>query len=248
MKIITLNTWGARAGLKRLENFFSKYQDADVFCLQEIWQAHDENLIEARDPRLVPDLLEKVASWLPEFHHYFRPQYRGIFGLATFVRRSIEVLTEGELFVFKEQGFENPAAIGNHARNIQFVRVRTVGGPLTIVNFHGLWNGQGKADTEDRLLQSRKIAEFISHVDPPYVLAGDFNLRPDTESFKILTEACPRDFVTEFQVKSTRSSLYKKPEKFADYILGSRGLSARAFEVLPEEVSDHMALRVQLDL
>jgi len=63
--------------------------------------------------------------------------------------------------VFKEQGFENPAAIGNHARNIQYVTLKTPAGPLTIVNFHGLWNGQGKTDTEDRLSQSRKIADFL---------------------------------------------------------------------------------------
>jgi len=40
MKIITLNTWGGRAGKELLLSFFEKYRDdADIFCLQEIWSA-----------------------------------------------------------------------------------------------------------------------------------------------------------------------------------------------------------------
>ena len=99
MKLISLNTWGGRAGMPLLKSFFEKYQDVDVFCLQEIWQTKDESLIEARDPRIVIDLLEQIASLLPDFNFFFRPQYRGIYGLATFVRKNIQIEEEGELFV-----------------------------------------------------------------------------------------------------------------------------------------------------
>jgi endonuclease/exonuclease/phosphatase family metal-dependent hydrolase len=246
MKLISLNTWGARAGLPLIKGFFEKYQGADVFCLQEIWQTKDASIIEARDPRLVPDLLEHIVSYLPDFNYFFRPQYRGIYGLATFVRKTIPVLSEDELFVFKHQGYENPEAIGNHGRNIQYLTLQTPAGPLTVINFHGLWNGQGKSDSEDRLLQSRKIAEFIKGLTNPYVLAGDFNLTPNTQSFKILAEACPRDLVAEYGVKSTRSSFYPKAERLADYILTCGRTKASSFEVLPDEVSDHLALRTSL--
>ena len=37
MKIITLNTWGGRAGEERLLDFFNTHKDdTDIFCLQEI--------------------------------------------------------------------------------------------------------------------------------------------------------------------------------------------------------------------
>lgn len=37
MKLITLNTWGGRAGADLLLPFFQKYsKDAEAFCLQEI--------------------------------------------------------------------------------------------------------------------------------------------------------------------------------------------------------------------
>ncbi len=246
MKLISLNTWGGRAGMPLLKSFFEKYKDADTFCLQEIWQTRDESLIEAKDPRIVTNLLEQIASALTDFNFFFRPQYRGIYGLATFVRKNIKVENEGELFVFKYQGYENPTSIGNHGRNIQHVTLQLPKGPLTIVNFHGLWNGQGKSDSEDRILQSNIIAQFLKDLNNPYVLVGDFNLTPNTQSFKILNKACPKDFVSEYGVKSTRSGFYQKPEKFADYIMTCGRVNASKFEVLPDEVSDHLGLRAHL--
>jgi exonuclease III len=45
MKIISLNTWGGRAGNEELLSFFEKYkEEIDIFCLQEIWSAPHENL------------------------------------------------------------------------------------------------------------------------------------------------------------------------------------------------------------
>lgn len=246
MKLISLNTWGGRAGLPLLKNFFKKYQDADIFCLQEIWQAKDDSLIEGKDPRIVINLLEEIASDLGDFVSFFRPQYRGIYGLATFVRKTIPVEDEGELFVFKHQGYENPVSMGNHARNIQHLTLRTNAGLLTVVNFHGLWNGNGKSDSEDRIEQSRKVAEFLTARQTPCVLAGDFNLTPDTESFRILSKACPKDLVAQHGVTSTRSSFYPKAERLADYVLTCEKTRSLHFEVLPDEVSDHLALRAHL--
>jgi endonuclease/exonuclease/phosphatase family metal-dependent hydrolase len=248
MKLLSLNTWGARAGIERLKDFLAKHRDIDVFCFQEIWQTMDRTQIEGHHPTLVTNLLENITSWLPDYQVFFRPQYRNIYGLATFVKKEIHVADEGEVFVFKHQGFENPVAVGNHARNIQYVTVQTPAGLLTIINFHGLWNGQGKSDTPDRILQSEKIAEFIRTLKNPHVLAGDFNLHPETESLKILESVCPKNLIKEFGITSTRSSLYTKPIKFADYIMTSESVNVANFEVLPDEVSDHLALRTSVSV
>ena len=45
MRIITLNTWGGRAGKEKLLSFFQTYrEETDIFCLQEIWAAPYEHL------------------------------------------------------------------------------------------------------------------------------------------------------------------------------------------------------------
>lgn len=246
MNLLSLNTWGARAGINPLKGFIKKHDDVDIFCFQEIWQTLDRSQIEGNHPTLVTNLLEEIISCLPHHQMFFRPQYRGIYGLATFVRHGIKVLNEGDVYVFKHEGFENPVAVGNHARNIQYVTVQKNKGALTVINFHGLWNGQGKSDTPDRILQSQKIAEFIKTLNNPYVLAGDFNLDLDTKSLKILEDVCPKNLIKDYGITSTRSSLYSKPIKFADYILTSPNVDVLEFKVLPDEVSDHLALRATL--
>jgi exonuclease III len=248
MRLISLNTWGGQAGLSGLEEFFRKYEPVEVFCLQEIWQVCDLSLIDAPNPAVVLNLLEEIASFLPNHRYFFRPQYRGVFGLATFVRKDLSVIEEGEHFVFGKQGDENRLAVGNHARNIQYLTVPLGQSIATIINFHGLWNGKGKTDSPDRLQQSQNIADFIQKIKNPVALIGDFNLLPDIESFRILKEVCPRDLIFEHGVKSTRSRFYEKPGKLADYLLASNGLKISDFKVLPDEVSDHLALSALLEV
>jgi endonuclease/exonuclease/phosphatase family metal-dependent hydrolase len=113
------------------------------------------------------------------------------------------------------------------------------------MNVHGLWNGKGKDDAPERIIQSNIIRQFIDKVGGEKILCGDFNLNPETESIKIL-EKDMRNLVKDYAVTSTRTSLYKKPGKFADYIFTSRGINIKDFKVLPEEVSDHSALVLEI--
>jgi len=83
---------------------------------------------------------------------------------------------------------------------------------------------------------------FISGIKNDIVLAGDFNLLPDAESAKIIENAGLRNLIKEYGITSTRTSFYKKPEKYADYIFVSSGVKVKKFEVMPEEVLDHAAL------
>lgn len=111
---------------------------------------------------------------------------------------------------------------------------------------HGLWNGKGKTDTAERILQSQEIKSFMDSVDGEKVLCGDFNLLPGTESVKILEDGM-KNLIKEYDVGSTRTSLYTKPEKHADYIFTSPDLNVVDFKVLPNEVSDHSALYLEFN-
>ena len=116
------------------------------------------------------------------------------------------------------------------------------------MNFHGLWNGQGKSDSADRIAQSRRLLDFLAGRREPFVVGGDFNLAPDTRSLKMLEKAGLRNLVAEFGVTSTRTSLYTRPERFADYVFVSASVDVRAFRVLPDEVSDHAPLMLEFAL
>jgi len=78
-------------------------------------------------------------------------------------------------------------------------------------------------------------------INTPKILCGDLNLRPDTESMRILEHGM-NNLITEYSIQSTRTRYYTKPEKFADYILTSPEILINEFRVMPEEVSDHCPL------
>lgn len=129
----------------------------------------------------------------------------------------------------------------NLGRNLQYFKIDCEK-PLTMLYFHGLWTGGGKGDTEDRLNQSRRIVEFARSLPGDFILAGGFNLMPDTESIKLLESMNLRNLIKEYGVTNTRTSHYTKPEKFADYIFITPGIKIQDFKVLRDEVSDHAPL------
>jgi exonuclease III len=246
MKLISLNTWGGRASKENLLQFIEKHKDVDVFCLQEMWNGGEHMAGKITGGAELQDiafrLLTDMGHILKDHEVYFRPHYGDWYGLAMFVKKDKKVIEEGELFVYKERGWAHKEDEGNHARNIQYVTMETAEGLRTIVNFHGLWNGQGKGDSDDRLLQSDNILNFVKNITNPQVICGDFNLRPDTQSLKKFEDSGFRNLIKEYGITSTRTSLYTKPEKFADYTFVSDGITVNNFEILPEEVSDHAAM------
>ncbi len=254
MKILTLNTWGGRAGREGLLNFLKRESETvDVFCLQEVWSAPYEHLegtsaggLAISNQNVMTYGMQDISAVLSEYEYFFHPHLEENYGLLMLVKKGNTVIGSGDVFVHKERGYVPQGDVGHHARNIQFVTLEQNGKQRTIINFHGLWNGKGKGDSDDRLEQSRRIVAFIQTLPGEVVLCGDFNLLPDTESIRILEHSGLRNLVREYNVTSTRTTLYSKAEKFADYIFVSRGLTVKDFRVLPDEVSDHAPLVVEL--
>lgn len=254
MKIISLNTWGGRAGKDNLLNFFNNHKkDADIFCLQEMWAAPYEHLegesagaLAIRHKDIMVRGVHEVGELLSKHKSYFRPHHMDNYGLLMFVREELPVQGEGEIFVHQYKGFIPEGDIGHHARNIQYVTTQLGEKIVTVINFHGLWNGQGKNDSEDRINQSQRIIDFLKTLPGEIVLCGDFNLLPDTESIKLFESFGLRNLIKEFGITSTRTSRYTKADKFADYIFISKGLVIKDFKVLPDEVSDHAPLLLEI--
>jgi len=246
MKVISLNTWGARAGKENLLAFFERHKDVDVFCLQEVWEGGDEDAPNWGG-NIDTKMITNIGNILKEHSIFFRPHYHDFYGLAVFAKKTLTVKEEGEIFVFKERKDITDDFAPNHARNIQYLTINTPKGVQTIINFHGLWNGGGKFDSDERLLQSDNILRFIKKLSNSYVLCGDFNLRPDTVSLKKFEVSGMRNLIAENGITSTRSSHYTKPERFADYTFVSDGIKVNDFKVLPDEISDHLAMYLDFE-
>lgn len=247
MKLISLNTWSGRGGKEILLDFFRRNKDIDIFCLQEVWEGghhHAPLWGEGIDTTLVTN----ISNILTGHSTFFRPHYMDWYGLAIYIKKDIKVQKEGDIFVFKEREntFDDDKAL-HHARNLQYMTIETSKGLKTIANFHGLWNAVHKEDSEERLMQSGNIVKFLKDISNPYIFCGDFNLLPETKSLKMLEDLGIRNLIKEFNVTSTRSSHYKKPVRFADYTLVSKDIKVNEFKILPDEVSDHLAMYLDFE-
>lgn len=240
MKLVTLNTWGGRVH-KPLLKFLSENKDIDIFCFQEIYHNATKEVVGSDYHDDALNLHNDISDILLNHLGYFRPSFGESYGLSIFVKKEIQVIGEGDLLIYEVQNYITG---GNHPRNLHWVEINKDGESLTVINVHGLWNGNGKTDTPDRLEQSRRIKDFMDSIKGKKILCGDFNLLPDTESVKLL-ESGMKNLVKEYGVTSTRSALYTKPIKFADYIFVSKDIEVKDFKVLLDEVSDHLPLLVE---
>lgn len=242
-KLVSLNIWGGHLRQPLLE-FIKSNQGVDIFCLQEVYH-NAQHKISEDDKEVTLNIFSEMHEYLPEHNAYFLPVVAGFYGIGMFVRKDIKVISHGEVSIH-----ENPTYKGRgptHGRSLQWVECEVGGNKFYVINVHGLWNGKGKSDSPARVLQSKKVRQFMDSLEHPIVLCGDFNLKPDTQSMRIL-EAGMNNMITLYNVSSTRTSYYPKAERFADYIITSPEIKVNAFTVMPDEVSDHAPLLLDFQL
>jgi len=253
LRIISLNTWGGRA-LHPLMEFFRRHgPSTDIFCLQEM---HDTTAAYRQrqhpDEHVCPDLLGKMATVLPEHIGFFadwedNPDRMSI---AFFVRADIplEAVNEQVVYVPQEPKEHGSAVIS--PRKLQYLTVLSHDADkpvLTVVHYHGLWEGNSKDDTPERIEQSRTLYRFLEPILSPVILCGDFNVHPGTESYRILRERFDKELVVDRGWPGTRTPLYRHfREKgfipYADYCFVTGDVAVEDFRVMGDLASDHAAL------
>ncbi|MGH7175644.1 MAG: endonuclease/exonuclease/phosphatase family protein, partial [Minisyncoccia bacterium] len=162
MRLVSLNTW---MGVVRepLLDFFSAHKDVDIFCLQEIYKDAVGKREEHPTLKIELELFERIQERLEDTHSgVFKPAVEDYYGLAIFHKNNLKILEEGEVSIYDNPTWEaSISQRGKHSRNLQYIRLLHAGSPLLIANVHGLWTGEGKGDTPERLEQSRRIQDFL---------------------------------------------------------------------------------------
>lgn len=266
MKIMCLNGWGGT-----LHDALSPYLASaapDVLCLQEVVHSpsSDKDELTYRDgDHVLPqraNFFRDVSAALPDHVATFCPAAQGVlwdgdravpsqWGLATFVRRSLPVIAQAQDFVHKRY---SPDGFGEHprSRNAHGVRLYDpeAGRTVSIAHMHGLRDLRGKMDTPERLAQAAKLLDLsrrISQAEDFVIVCGDFNVEPESATLDLLRHAGLTELVTSRGFESTRTSYYRKPGKFADYMFVNRVEEVVGFDVIYEpEVSDHCPLLLEI--
>ena len=246
MQLITLNIWGGKVFEPLMDFFRKQAEDTDIFCLQEVFNnpPHIKSRVQTKVAK--EDIYKDIEKILPEFDGYFAPTQKGEESLTMFIKKNFGIEEMGEQFVYRWRN----AMMGNDSStygiNVQYTKFRKGEKDYMVGNLHGHWTPNFKGDNPARLEQSQNIKKLLDGFKGAKVLCGDFNMVPETKSMTIL-ESSMRNLIKEYKVTSTRSHLYLKEVKFADYILVSPEIQVKKFEVIQDIVSDHLPLLLEFD-
>ncbi len=258
MKLLSLNIWGGQKHKELLPFIEDLNGKIDIFCFQEVFKSNTTTFSSGFKTNIYSDL-EKILKdyrvfYAPTFTNYDlikKVEFDMLFGQATFVKKNIEVVSEGTVFVHRKFNdtrvltHENHGSYWDLPRNLHYVVVGNKRNNFLIANVHGLWRPQGKGDTKESLEQSDKIMNFLNSYKSRKIICGDLNLGPDTQSIKRL-EKDMVNLIKENKIKNTRSKFYlRKDYYFADYVLVSPDVKVKKFEVMDKHVSDHLPLYLE---
>ena len=261
MRVIYLNAWGG-AVLDELAAWLPG-TGVDVLCVQEVTRTHDlSGWTEFADAdRTLPqraNLLADLQELLPDHQARFLVSDGGPvsdaegnrhlqdFGIATFIHPRFPVIGEAARFVHGTFSDHDVWPEGDRPRIAHAVRLhdRARARSITIAQCHGLRDPAGKHDTPERILQAKRLRALVDDVraaDDLTLVGGDFNVLPTSATFDTL------GLVNLVGEADTRSSLYPKSIRHANYALISDPTAIKNFDILTSpEVSDHRPLVIDL--
>jgi endonuclease/exonuclease/phosphatase family metal-dependent hydrolase len=260
MQVLSLNIWGGHQHKELLEFIQELNGKVDIICLQEVFKSAVNTFSSGSKMNIYSDLEKTLKDYqifyAPTFANYDLKtiiDFDALFGEATYVKKSIEVISEGTVFTYKH--FDEKKMLfrddsGEYwdlPRNFHYVIIRNRGKKFLIANLHGFWKPGDKEDTKESLKQSDKILEFLKTFNGPRILCGDFNLNPQTESIKKLERSGLINLIRKYNITNTRSKLHTRKEKFADYIFVSPEVKVNEFKVLDKHISDHLPLYLKFE-
>ncbi|HRH32660.1 MAG TPA: endonuclease/exonuclease/phosphatase family protein [bacterium] len=259
MKLITLNIWGGKIFEPLIDFIKLQAPGTDIFCFQEMIFGLEPEVTPVHKARL--NIFLEIEKCLPDFiafkyhapkeaiHFQDEPLKKGTLpGQAIFIKKDLLVNNHGGFRCYSNTIPNKVFLGGKITGSCQWIDLKIKETEmLSILNLHGLWQQDThKKDTAERLTQSTILHNFLKTKNGKKILCGDFNLQPDCQSIKIL-EQNMINLVKSSPFTSTRSSYYSKPDKFADYILISPDITVKHFEVLQDEISDHLPLTLEFE-
>lgn len=248
LKFLCLNIW---QGGNLMDNVlaFIRAEDPDVIALQEVYDGTDPSW--ERRYRCMDVLRAELGYPHDRIAHAFLevtdfgkvPQGNAVLSRFPIVDSSVTFfdVPYGERIAVPENFPVTP-------RNLQHVRVHANGTDINVFNVQGIWGEDGR-DSERRMSMCRTIAEAVRG-KRNVILAGDFNLNPDTASVAQIDRKLRNVFGGE--LTSTFNMKHKTNPGFAtavvDMIFVSPDIRVVDHVCHDADVSDHKALTATLEI
>jgi endonuclease/exonuclease/phosphatase family metal-dependent hydrolase len=249
IKIVCLNVWIGGVLFEPMLEYLQK-ENADIYLLQEVFNGEDPDL--SPQYRTFTELQKRLN--LPEAH--FAPCFiEDIDGKQ--VVQGNAVLSKFPLEEVSISHYDAPFGKRNNTRNafhlsprnLQHVKAKLNNQEIHVLNTQGIW-GEDGLDSPRRLKMVEHIIEEIGN-NSPLVLAGDFNMRPETEAIALIEKKLHNVFKNELETSFNlkRKDLENYPgfaSAVVDMLFVTPDLKIIGHESPTVDVSDHRPLVVKL--
>lgn len=247
LKLLQLNIWHGGELIDNVISFIQK-ENPDIITCQEVQNG---------DLTGVPRSLTTLKTFAEEldYSYVFSPQILWCKephieqGLATFSRFPIELKDT----VFFDTSYRYYPMVADQAdwedypTALQYSVVQSPQGSLNIYNVHGIWGLDGE-DNPSRLKMSEIIVSQIQGKEN-VIVAGDFNMFPNTQSIRAIERHLTSVFGTELP---TTHNLSRKPPGYGkgpvDMVFVSTDIKVLNHFCPQVDISDHMPLVAVLEV
>ncbi len=245
LKFLTLNLFEGGVFWNNMLDFLIK-ENPDIFCLQEAYNSYDENLApNLRSAELLAKQFNTYYFRFAPLLRHIRPEGKIEFGNLVFSR--FPIISHQEIFfdIPYDPDFIKEKCHGDFQRiprNMQRVEIKLNGKIINVFNVHGIWGFHGR-DTQRRLKMSEIIVKEIKDKEN-VIMAGDFNLSPNTKTIKKienhLVSVFGTSLVSTFNMKRKTNASYGKAA--VDMIFVSKNIKVLDKFCYQVDVSDHLPL------
>jgi endonuclease/exonuclease/phosphatase family metal-dependent hydrolase len=265
MKLLSLNVALFEANNHLLSQFLHE-QKADFVCLQEITKGLQSSV---NDAYISKDVVDQAT---PELTHFFfgpnsvmgdfeqknfhgkeiyRFEFGGLMEFGNYTKSRYSIVKAQNVFVQNHYTYTTDRSNwpDEDYRGVLVTDHVIHGKKLRILNYHGVWT-RHKQGNEMSLKANKMINDLALQAQGEVIICGDFNLFPDTPSMKVF-ENNFHSLVDIHDIKTTRPStneLNDTKRNVVDYILVSKGIEVKKFEVVDSPVSDHLPLILDFGL
>lgn len=244
LKFLTLNLFEGGLFFDNIIDFLRE-ELPDILALQEVYNGKVGTI--SKNLKSV----EILGQELKNFYHYFSPELidcrsEGKFEYGNAVFSKFPILNSQTFFLHSAvQEIRNSNRSGGfekHPKNMQHLEIDFNTKSLNVFNLHGIW-GQDGYDNQRRSKMARVIVKSVKD-KKNVILAGDFNLFPETKVVQDIEVLLKNVFKGE--LKSTFNMKHKTSQSFAtsvvDMIFVSRNVRVLDHYCPKVDISDHMPL------
>lgn len=244
IKFVTLNIWDGGRLFDNVVDFIKKEQP-DIILMQEVYDGKNSKL--EKRFRTVELFKKELRFPYSTFSSAFiDTQPIGDIEQGNAVFAKFPILNKKVVFLDKPYGkydSQNPENFGLLPSMLQHAIILLDSVELNVFNIHGIWGIDGR-DNDKRLNMSKIIANEIRDKSN-VILAGDFNVEPNTRTIqsieKYLKNVFKDQLSTTFNIKR-KKVVGGYVTSVVDMILVSKNVKVLEHHCPKVDVSDHLPL------